>query len=187
MQEQPRGTETVFASGRHLRLVCEDGWEFAERVGVSGVVAIVAVTEDGRLILTEQFRTPIGRRVIDLPAGLVGDASKQEAAVEAAQRELLEETGYRADQWTPLAEVPTSPGLSSEIVTLFLAAGLQQVGPGGGEGDESIHVHEVPLTEIHAWLNDVARDGCAIDLKVYAALYFVLDGSAKTQARIENG
>lgn len=174
-----RGGNTVLGSGKHLQLVSEQGWEYVERVGVTGVVAIVAVTEDRRLILTDQFRRPVGRTVIDLPAGLVGDMTGQEteAAVEAAQRELLEETGYRAERMSFLAEGPTSPGLTSEVVTFLRATGLTKVAPGGGEGNESIHVHEVPLAEIEPWLKQATECASMIDLKVYTAVYFALTES----------
>ena len=99
----------VVAAGKHLRLVSVDGWEFAERTTCSGVVAIIAVTDDGKLILTEQFRPPVARRVIDLPAGLAGDISGQEhePLERAARRALQEETGYDAEEFKFLMPCPT--------------------------------------------------------------------------------
>jgi ADP-ribose pyrophosphatase len=164
----------VIASGKHLRLVKRGSWEFAERPGVSGVVAIVAVRDDGRLVLTEQHRPPVEKRVIDLVAGLAGDIEGQrlEPLESAAEREMLEEIGYRASSLTLLASGPPSPGMSTEVVTFYLARGLVKVAPGGGEGThEAITVHEIELSNIDAWLAEKERGGAMIDLKVYAGLY----------------
>ena len=81
--------------GRFLHLVEVDKWEYVDRVIASGVVAVAAVTDDARLILVEQFRPPVGRPVIELPAGLCGDdpGAAGELLAEAGCRELLEETG----------------------------------------------------------------------------------------------
>src|SRR5690606_36132250 len=82
------------------------GWEYAARVNAKGCVAILAVTDDRRVVLTEQYRPPVGRPVIELPAGLAGDIplQKDEPLLSAAKRELKEETGYVAKNWTMLLE-----------------------------------------------------------------------------------
>ena len=162
--------------GKFLRVRKVGRWEFAERVNdVQGVV-VVAVTDDGKLLLTEQARPPVGKRVIELPAGLAGDLESNhgEAPSSAARRELLEETGYDASELNLLASGPPSAGLSSEIVSFFRAAKLRRVGKGGGEGNERIDIHEVPLNECASWLEERARQGLLIDPKVYAGLYFVV-------------
>ncbi|MBA3686138.1 MAG: NUDIX hydrolase, partial [Planctomycetes bacterium] len=114
----PRRT---IAAGRFLHLVEEGGWEFAERRNASGVVAVVAVTPDNRLLLTRQRRTAVGTEVIDLPAGLAGDdpGAAGERLEQAARRELVEETGWDAERFERLTAGPPSPGLSSEIVALY--------------------------------------------------------------------
>ena len=96
--------QDVLASGRHLDLVSLRGWEFVRRRRGDGVVAIIAVTEDDRLVLVEQHRPAVGGPVIELPAGLVADEaeSRSETAEFAARREFEEETGYTARTWTPL-------------------------------------------------------------------------------------
>jgi ADP-ribose pyrophosphatase len=122
--------------GKFLRVVKIGRWEFAERVNdVQGVV-IIAITPEGKLLLTEQERLPVGKRVIELPAGLAGDLDSNhgENPAAAARRELLEETGYEATEMTWLAAGPPSAGLSSEMVSFFRATGLRRVGKGGGEG-----------------------------------------------------
>src|SRR6478672_1057017 len=119
---------TVLYDGKHIQLVRRDRWEYARRKNLTGIVAIVAVTEDGKLVLVEQYRPPVGARVIELPAGLAGDVAGQEAEdlATAALRELLEETGYEADVMTEVGAGAASAGMTDEIITLFLAAGLRK-------------------------------------------------------------
>src|SRR5205823_2350677 len=135
----------------------------------------VAVTEEKKLLLVEQYRIPCRARTIELPAGIVGDdpASMDEALEVAAGRELLEETGYAASCLELLVTGPASSGTTSEILSLFRARGLSRAGPGGGHAHEDITVHEVPLTEAHEWLASKARTGVLVDPKIYAGLYFV--------------
>jgi ADP-ribose pyrophosphatase len=170
----------VLAEGQHLRLVRRDRWEYAERIRGTGIVVIVAVTDDGRLLLTEQHRIPVGRPVIELPAGLAGDRAEDagEDLETAARRELLEETGYEAEAFERLTEGPPSAGLSSEVVTFLRATRPRKVGAGGGDAHEAITVHAVPLGEVPGWLDAVVRRGCLVDPKVYAGLYFAALGLA---------
>lgn len=160
--------------GKHIRLVRQGKWEYAERKGVAGIVAIVAVTDEGKLVLVEQDRPPVGKRVIELPAGLAGDEAghEHEDPADAARRELLEETGYEAKEMTRVAEGAASAGMTDEVITLFRATGLRKTGDAKGDGSEDITVHEVPLDEVVRWLDTQARQGKLIDLKVYSGLYF---------------
>lgn len=173
--EQP-AERIILAEGRHVRLIQSGRWEYAERIHATGTVVLVALTADRRLILTEQYRVPMGRTVIELPAGIVGDIAgeEDEALATAAARELEEETGYQASEMTLLASGPPSAGLATEIVTFFQAGNLTRVGAGGGVEHEDIRVHEVPLEQIEAWLCDREAEGLLIDPKVYVGLYFVL-------------
>jgi ADP-ribose pyrophosphatase len=113
--------------------------------------------------------------VIEWPAGLVNDKASQDAESmeSAARRELLEETGYEADQLSYLASGPVSSGLSSEIITFYQALGVVKTGPGGGDASESIVVHEVPLKEADIWLYERERKGYLVDPKVFVGLYFL--------------
>ena len=164
----------MLGAGRFLQLIDQGGWEFVQRSGVSGVVVVLAVTDEGRVVLVEQFRAPIGAPVIELPAGLAGDGAHpaDEPLEEAARRELLEETGYGAREMTFLTAGPSSAGLTDEMLTMFRATGLEKVAAGGGHGDEDIQVHEIPLDEVVAWLAEKARQGVPADPKVYAGLFF---------------
>ncbi len=166
---------TVVAEGKFVRFMVKDGWEYVERPNCTGAVIIVAVTDANRLLLTEQYRIPVGKPVIEFPAGLVGDrrGEETEALETAAIRELLEETGYKAQRILPLASGPTSAGLSNELVTLVRAVGLAKRAAGGGEGYERITVHEVPLGDVEAWLRRMEARGRLVDPKVYAGLYFL--------------
>lgn len=163
--------ETLHA-GTHLHLLRRDGWEFVRRAHGGGVVGIVAITDDRKLVLVEQPRIPVGCPTIELPAGLVGDETADENLEHAARRELLEETGYHAEHLRYLAEGPSSAGLTDETLTLVLATGLSRQASGGGVGQERIRVHELPLAEVPEWCREQQRRGRLIDLKVFVALYF---------------
>lgn len=162
----------VLGEGKFLRLVASDGWEYAERRNITGIVTIAAAI-DGRILLVEQHRPPLRANVIELPAGLAGDLPGigDEALELAAQRELIEETGYRASQLERLFEGPLSAGMTTEIVTFFRGTGLKRVGEGGGEGSERITVHEVPLADADRWLAEQSNAGKLVDPKVYVGLY----------------
>ena len=161
-------------AGRHLRLVSRNGWEFVERPGIHGIVLVVAVTPGGNLLLVEQHREPVGASVLELPAGLAGDAGSPagEPLEEAARRELVEETGWDAAEMERVTAGPPSAGVTSEVVTLFRARGLSKVGPGGGVDGEGIAVHEVPLAGAEEWLLGREAGGALVDPKVWAGLWF---------------
>ena len=163
----------ILASGRFLSLVKRGTWEYATRATSPDVVAIVPITDDGRILLVEQFRPPIGAKVIEIPAGLVGDHEHHvgETAETAARRELLEETGHQAASWSLLAAGPTSPGICDEVMSLFLATDLRRVGPAHGDGNEQIELHEVHLRDLHPWLAGRAGGGTVIDIKIFSGLY----------------
>jgi len=161
-------------AGRYLSLLERDGWEFASRSNASGVVVLVPVTDQGEIVLVEQFRKPVGKDVIELPAGLVGDhEDPDESILQAARRELEEETGYAAAQLDLLMECPSSAGMSDEIVSFVLARGLHRVGPGGGDESEDIQVHTIALDEVDHWLREQQAKGKPMDPKIYVALYWL--------------
>ncbi len=178
----PRAARDILGEGRFLRLLRRDGWEWVERAGTRGVVAIMAVTREGNLLLVEQYRPPVGATVIELPAGLVGDqpGNGDESFEVAAGRELLEETGYAAGFLRVRTQGPVSAGMSSEVIHFIEARELRKIGPGGGDETESIEVHEVELDRAGAWCEDKIRAGAVVDPKVFAALYFLAaDGLGK--------
>ena len=92
--------------GNYLAIDERDGWEYATRTNARGVAIIIPVTNERELVLVEQFRIPVNRRVLELPAGLVGDDDQDESMVSGAKRELEEETGLRAEHVQLLGATP---------------------------------------------------------------------------------
>jgi ADP-ribose pyrophosphatase len=158
--------------GKRVVVLERDGWEYVERKKATEAVAVIALTNGDEVILTEQYRRPVDARVIDWPAGLVGDDGVKDPAA-TAKKELEEETGYRCERVERLAGGPSSPGITSEIVSLYRAYGVTRVGEGGGVGNEKITVHLVPLADVVRWLHDREREGMLVDLKLWSGLHFV--------------
>src|SRR3546814_6068895 len=131
-------------SGRFLEARVDESCEYVGRTGVITAAVSLAV-DDGHVLLVEQYRVPLGRNCIELPAGLVGDEDENESVESSAARELEEETGYRAGSVEVLGEFASSPGMTSETFHLVRATGLQKTGDGGGIDGENITVHRVPL------------------------------------------
>ena len=164
--------DRVLATSKYLELVERDGWYFVHRPNIPGVVTIIALTPSEELVFVEQIRKPVGGPTIELPAGLAGDEDANEDLAEAARRELFEETGFWAGRVEPLPRCASSPGLTTELVSFFLATDLDRRGTGGGVGDENIHVHLVPLRDASSWLAERSAQGFLVAAKVYAGLFF---------------
>ncbi|MFP4105617.1 MAG: NUDIX hydrolase [Phycisphaerae bacterium] len=162
----------VLADGKFVQLVDKDGWEYVRRKNISGIAGLVARTDEGRMVLVEQYRPPVGADVIELPAGL-GDVDG-EPLIDCGRRELIEETGYEAGSVKLLVSGAASAGSTAEILTMYLATDLKKVGDGGGDHSENITVHEIPLDEVEAWLDRQAEAGKVIDLKIYLGLYYLM-------------
>ena len=172
--------EVTLYTGKYLRVIRRDSWEFVGRTNATGAVAVIAVTDEGNLLLVEQYRAPVDARVIDLPAGLTGDGEEKESDADTARRELLEETGFECDRVTYLTRGPSSPGILSEMVSIYRAEGIRLKNEGGGVEGEAITVHEVPLAEVGAWLGRRAEEDVWIDNKVWAGLYFLSHSAHST-------
>lgn len=172
---EQKHTKQVLYRGNFISFIKDNNWEYVERTHPQGAVAILAVNKKDQIVLVEQYRPPLKKNAIELPAGLIGDKSDfaNETWETSAQRELIEETGYSAKSFSYLTEGPSSPGLCSEIIILCLANEIEKTGPGGGDNSESIIVHEIPLREIDSWLEKHHRSGKWIDPKVYSGLYFL--------------
>jgi ADP-ribose pyrophosphatase len=162
---------TVKWSGRYLQAIDDGGWEYMRRVGGMSAAVILAITDDGEIVLIEQHRPALGASAIELPAGLIGDEDGAgETPRQTAERELLEETGFTALAWRDLGEFATSPGMSAETFHLFLATGLSRENAGGGTAREKITVHLVQLAEVAAFADERRAAGCAIDCRLIAFL-----------------
>ena len=152
--------------GKYLRIVTADGWEYVERCGGMTAVVIVAM-HDGKYILVEQARVPIGgRRCIELPAGLVGDEDDL-GIEETALKELEEETGFVADRVEQLGEFFSSPGMLAEGYTLVRAHGVR---PGGTKIEDDITVHLVAPGAVASFIAAKRAEGLAIDTKLLLLL-----------------
>jgi ADP-ribose pyrophosphatase len=161
--------ETMW-EGRFISAVREGKWEYVRRTrGISAAV-ILAETGEGEIVLVEQYRIPIGRRCLELPAGLIGDDHSDDNVEKAAARELEEETGYRAHQIQPLGEYYSSPGMVAESFTLVRARGLTKVGEGGGIEGEDIVVHHVPRADIVSFIEEKRDEGVGIDVRLLLLL-----------------
>ena len=122
------------------------------------------------MLLVEQYRVPLGRNCVELPAGLIGDETEGENPLEAAGRELEEETGYRAAKLESLGEYYSSPGMVSESFTLVRASGLTKVGDGGGTDGENITVHRVALSELKQFLETKRAENIGVDVRLLLLL-----------------
>jgi len=162
--------EEIMWEGRFITAKRRGRWEYVGRARGIHAAVILAVDEEDHVILVEQYRVPLGRKCIELPAGLVGDHDQSEDATVAAARELEEETGYRPGRVEVIGEFHSSPGMVSESFTLLRAHDLQKVGDGGGVESEDIVVHRVPLSDIPDAVARWRSEGYAMDVKMLMLL-----------------
>ena len=156
-------------AGRFITAKKRGRWEYVSRARGIRAAVILAI-DDGHVLLVDQYRVPLGRRCLELPAGLVGDDSAGESPEMAAARELEEETGYRAGRIEDLGEYFSSPGMVSEAFHLMRAHDLVRVGDGGGVEDEGIVVHRVGLADVPAFVAEMRGRGYAVDVKLLLLL-----------------
>ena len=155
----------AMCEGRFVRLLRRGKWEYASRANDIKAVVILAEV-DGKVILIDQPRVPLGGRCVELPAGLVGDDDPGATVETTAVKELEEETGHTAERVERLGEFYASPGMLAESFTLVRAHGVRKVGEGGGDDNEDINVHLVAREEIPAFLERKRSEGFGIDVKL---------------------
>ena len=141
--------------------------EFVEH---PGAVAIVAVNEQREILLIKQYRHPVRQYLWELPAGLLDEPG--EYPQQAAERELLEETGYRADNWREIKQFYTTPGGNSEAITIFLATNLRKVETNfKAVGEEvDLELEWVPLEQAvrSVMLNEIKSPSAVVGILTYA-------------------
>ena len=125
MVELSNGSETVREVIRHIGAVC-----------------VIPVTDDNKVIMERQFRYPLNKVILEIPAGKLD--APDEDRLSAIQRELREETGYTADEWTVIGDFHPAPAYTDEYITMYLARGLHK-GERHLDDDEFLDVHTVPL------------------------------------------
>jgi ADP-ribose pyrophosphatase len=158
-------------AGKYISVLQQGRWEYVSRTGSVNAVVILAEHE-GKVILVEQYRVPVGARCLELPAGLVGDEDPNATVDETAVKELEEETGFTADRIEHLGQFHSSPGMVAESFTLVRAHGVRKVGEGGGTEHEDITVHLVARQDIPAFIRKRRQEGTAIDVKLLLFLDF---------------
>lgn len=163
--------EEIVWQGKYVVAKTRGRWEYVGRARNIRAAVILALIDD-EVILVEQYRVPLGRNCIELPAGLIGDedGAEDEEDLAAAGRELEEETGYRAGMLEDCGTYYSSPGMVGESFTLVRATQLEQVGPGGGTESEDITVHRIPRAQLGRFLDAKRSEGCGIDVRLLLLL-----------------
>ena len=161
--------ERIVWEGQFITAKTRGKWEYVSRSrGISA--AVILAVQDGAVLLVEQFRVPLQRHCLELPAGLIGDENTGEDPCAAAGRELEEETGYRAARLEHCGEFYSSPGMVSESFHLIRAHDLEQTGDGGGVDGENIIVHKVALDRLPEFIAAKRAQGVGMDVKLLLLL-----------------
>ena len=155
--------EGAILNVRRDKVTAVAGEAYREIIEHNGAVAMVPITEEGNIIMVEQFRYACGRAVLEIPAGKIDAGETDPAAV--AARELREETGYTADNIMLLGKINTSAAYSEEMISVYAMTGLTP-GEQQLDDDEALNVIEMPFKEAY----DMAASGKLIDAKTIAAL-----------------
>lgn len=157
--------------GKYISVCTRGRWEFVSRTGSTNAVVILA-EHDGKVILIEQYRVPVGGRCLELPAGLVGDEDPDATIEGTAVKELEEETGFTAERIETLGRFHSSPGMVAESFTLVRAHGVSRCGKGGGNEHEDITVHMVAREDIPAFIEQRRNAGTSVDVKLLLFLKY---------------
>jgi ADP-ribose pyrophosphatase len=152
----------VMWRGKYIRAVRQGRWEYVSRT--NDVRAVVVLAEfEGKMVLVDQHRVPIGARCLELPAGLVGDEDPEATVEETAIKELEEETGFTAERVERLGDFYASPGMLSEGFTLVRVHGVQRC---DRKVEEDITVHLVAPPDIPSFVEEKRAEGFAVDVKL---------------------
>jgi ADP-ribose pyrophosphatase len=172
MTNHPDEPEEIRWTGKFITACTRGKWEYVTRARGIRAAVILAIDDEDHVLLVEQYRVPLQKNCLELPAGLIGDdlGSEGEQALDAAARELEEETGYRAERIESLGEFYSSPGMLSEGFTLVRAFGLSKVGSGGGVEGENITVHRVTRAHLPQFVEMARARGLGIDVRLLMLL-----------------
>jgi ADP-ribose pyrophosphatase len=161
--------ESIVWQGQYITVKKRGTWEYVGRARGIKAAVILAIDAD-HILLVEQYRVPLGKNCLELPAGLIGDETDNEAIEDAAARELEEETGYRPDRIEVIGDFYSSPGMVSESFYFVKAHDLTKTGDGGGVEGENITVHRVALNALTPFIAAKRAEGCAMDVKLLTLL-----------------
>jgi len=170
LAEQTLDSRVAF-EGVFLRLFVDrvrtaDGHESTrEYLRHPGAVMMIPLLDDGQVVLERQFRHPLGRSLIEFPAGKIDSG---ELLLDCAKRELLEETGYVATDWVHLGGFHNAIAYSDEKIEVFLARGLTRRSARLDAG-EVLEVFTAPWRQLHAWI----ADGTVTDVKTIVGTYWL--------------
>ena len=150
LQEKPTASEKIFDGiilhvERDTVALPNGNASIREVIRHIGAVCVIPVTERNEVIVERQYRYPLDRVILEIPAGKLD--APDEDRLSAIQRELREETGYSADEWTELGDFHPAPAYSDEYITMYLARGLHK-GAQDLDADEFLDVYTVPLKEL---------------------------------------
>jgi ADP-ribose pyrophosphatase len=171
--------DTVAFEGKFLSLVLrpftgihgkKGKWEMTQRKTFGDIVSIAAVTLKNELILEKIYRIPLKKYAIELPAGLCD--RKGEASLALAKRELLEETGYTAETFIPVARGVFNAGRGNDRMTIYIAKRARRIQKPEYENAEDITVLKVPLSKLSRFLAHPPKNS-EIDLKLFGVLYLL--------------
>lgn len=156
-EEQTIKTEQIY-QGKIVDLQVDDvtlpNGKTAKRelIKHSGAVAVIPITKDNKIVFVKQYRKPLEKAIIEIPAGKLEKGEKPETT---AVRELEEETGYTTDQLSFVTSFYTSPGFADELMYIYLTADLQKLDyPVAGDEDEFVEVIELTLEEAKQYIKD---------------------------------
>ena len=110
-----------------------------------GAVCVIPITENNEVIMERQYRYPLDKVILEIPAGKLD--APDEDRLSAIKRELREETGYTADEWTEIGDFHPAPAYSDEYITMYMARGLHK-GKQDLDEDEFLDIHTIPLSEL---------------------------------------
>lgn len=148
----------------------ERTWDMVKRNTFGRIVAIAAITDKNEIIMEKIYRIPCEKYIYELPAGLMDKPGESE--IEAITRELLEETGYKAEKVELLSNGPFNTGLVKDEMAIYLGLEAKKAQEPELEAAEDIEVFTVPLANLFKFISENQKDG-SVDLKIASIIPFL--------------